>query len=855
MAKNDKHRLTEADIEILQAQKIKHVDLTREMKKSYIDYAMSVIVGRALPDVRDGLKPVHRRILYAMYEDNLTADRAYRKSATTVGDVLGRYHPHGDQSVYDALVRMGQSFSLRYPMIDGHGNFGNIDGDPPAAYRYTEARLSKLAAEMMADIDKETVNFVPNFDETRGEPEVLPSKFPSLLVNGSVGIAVGMATNIPPHNMTETINACLALIENPEAGMEELMEHVTGPDFPGGGIIMGRSGIRAAYATGRGRVVVRAKCEIEELPGDRFRISVYQLPYQVNKSNLVKNIADLVKDKRIEGISDLRDVSGRNGMHIVIDLKRDANPQVVLNQLYNFTQLQDTFSINMLSLVNGRPRTLNLKEMLSYYITHRREVVTRRTTYELRKARERAHLLEGLKIALDNIDEVIRIIRSAYNDAKGKLMETFGLSEIQAQAILDMRLARLQGLEREKLESELNDLRTKIEDYLDILAKPERVSTIVADELRAVRDKYGDERRTMIENVFDEIDIEDLIAEEDCVITMSHVGYIKRLPVDTYRSQRRGGRGIQGMTTREEDFVEELFIASTHSYILFFTDQGRVYRLKGYMIPEAGRTAKGTNIVNLLPIEQGEKISAIIHLREFDDEHFLTMVTKKGTIKRTALSDYNTARRGGLRAIVLDEDDELVRVKMTDGQQTLIVGSYLGRAIRFRETDVRCMGRVAHGVRAMELREGDHIVSMSIAREGGKLLTITENGYGKRTDIDEYKIQNRGGKGITSYNLSDKTGNIAGSKVVDEDDDIILISQGGVIIRISAAEIPIYSRVTSGVIVMRPGDGDKVVTLARTAKEEESEEVLEEDAEATSGEDIIDAPEAAPADGATETEE
>lgn len=844
MAKNtdNKGKLMPEDKAILDAQKIVPVDINKEMKQSYIAYAMSVIAGRALPDVRDGLKPVHRRILYAMYEDGLTFEKPYRKSATTVGNVLGRYHPHGDASVYDALVRMAQDFSLRYPMIDGHGNFGNVDGDPPAAYRYTEARMSKMAAELLSDIDKETVDFAPNFDETRKEPVVLPSRFPSLLVNGSMGIAVGMATNIPPHNLSEVIDATVAVIDNPEIELPELMEHLPGPDFPTGGIIMGRSGIRAAYATGRGRITVRAKCEIEEKADGRFRISVYELPYQVNKSRLVEAIAELVKEKRVDGISDLRDVSGRDGLHIVIELKRDANPQVVLNQLYNFTQLQDTFSVNTLALVGGEPKTLPLRAVLDEYIAFQKEVVERRTRYDLRKAEERAHLLEGLKIALDNIDEIIRIIRTSYNDAKEKLMDTFSLSEVQAQAILEMQLRRLQGLEREKIEEELKNLHIKIADYRDILAKPERIAAIVREELLAVRDKFGDERRTEIENVYDEIDIEDLIAEEDCVITMSHCGYIKRQPVDTYHAQRRGGRGITGMVTKEEDFVEELFIASTHSFILFFTDKGRVYRLKGYMIPEASRTAKGTNIVNLLPVEQDEKISAVIHLREFSEDEYLTMITRKGTIKRTRLPEYDTVRKGGLRAIVLDEGDELVTVKKTDGAQTVVVGTHEGKAIRFDENDVRPMGRVARGVRAIEMREGDYVVGMSVAREGGRLLTITEKGYGKRTELTEHKIQNRGGKGITNYNLSEKTGKVAGIKVVDEDDDIIMISDGGVIIRTAVSEIPVYGRVTSGVIVMRVAEGTRVVTVTRTGREPEElstegEEIVENSAE--SGEPTV----------------
>ena len=812
-------------------QKIINVDIEKEMKKSYIDYAMSVIVGRALPDVRDGLKPVHRRILYTMYEDNLTSDKPFRKAATTVGAVLGRYHPHGDAAVYDSLVRMAQDFSLRYPLIDGHGNFGSIDGDPPAAYRYTEARMTKLSNEMLRDIEKDTIDFVPNFDEKLKEPVVLPSRFPNLLVNGSSGIAVGMATNIPPHNLREVIDGVICLLDNPDAELEELMEHIKGPDFPTYATIMGRSGIREAYSTGRGKIIIRAKAEIEEYKEGRYRIIVTEIPYQVNKARLIVSIADLVKDKRIEGISDLRDESDREGLKIVIELKRDANPQVVLNQLYKFTQMQDSFSINLLALVDNQPKVMGLKEILTHYIEFQEQVITRRTKYDLKKAEERAHILEGLKIAIDHIDEIIRIIRSSYNNAKEKLMEAFSLTEIQASAILDMRLARLQGLEREKIDNEYNKLIEDIKHYKEILSDERLVKAIIKEEITEIKDKYGDDRRTKIEAATEDFEDEDLIEEEECIITMTHLGYIKRMPVNTYRSQRRGGKGITGMTTREEDFVEELFVASTHSHILFFTNKGRVYRLKGYNIPEAGRIAKGTNIINLIPIEQDEKVNTVIHFKEFEDDKYLTMVTKKGTIKRTALKDYDTARKGGLIAILLEDGDELVNVRLTDNNEKLLIATRMGKAIRFKETDVRPMGRAAHGVRGIELREGDYVIGMAIAREGGKLLTVTENGYGKRTEIEEYKVQTRGGKGISNYNITEKTGEVAGIKVVDDDDDIILISSDGIIIRMAVSEIPVYSRVTQGVKVMRLDDGVSVVTLARTEKEEneEDEDISEND--------------------------
>ncbi|MBR3870337.1 MAG: DNA gyrase subunit A [Clostridia bacterium] len=815
-------------IEILKNQHIVDVELRSEMEKSFIDYAMSVIVARALPDVRDGLKPVHRRILYTMYEDKLTSDKPYRKSATTVGDVLGRYHPHGDASVYDALVRLAQDFSLRYPLVDGHGNFGSIDGDPPAAYRYTEARMAKISNEMLADIDKDTVDFVPNFDEHLEEPTVLPSKIPCLLVNGSSGIAVGMATNIPPHNLTEVINGTIALIDNPDIDTEGLMEYVKGPDFPTGATIMGKSGIRAAYSTGHGKITVRAKAEIIEKKTG-YEIEVTEIPYMVNKAELVKKIAELVKDKRVEGISNIKDVSGKDGLKIQIFLKREANPQVVLNQLYKFTALQDTCAVNMLALVDGQPKVLALKDILKEYVMHREKIVERRTRFELKKAEDRAHILEGLRIACDNIDEIIRIIRSSYNNAKERLMERFGLSDIQAQSILEMQLRRLQGLEREKIEEEYNKLLEDIRYYKELLADERKILGVVKDELIETRDKFGDERRTDIGDAIDGIEDEDLIEREDVVITRSHFGYIKRLPVNTYRAQKKGGRGVTGMTTREEDFVEEMFVANTHSYILFFTSKGRVFRLKGYNIPEAGRTAKGVNLANLLPIEQEEKINAVISIDSFDQEDkYLTMITKKGTVKRTALSEYDTARKGGLIAILLDEDDELVTVALTGNEERFIIGTRKGKAIRFEVSDIRPMGRPAHGVRGILLAEDDYVVGMEIADETGKLLTVTENGFGKRTEISEYKVQARGGKGILNYNLTDKTGDVAGIKVVKPDEDIILISSDGVIIRMDADDIQVYSRVTQGVKVMKLAQDVRVIALSKTAKEEESDEEIEE---------------------------
>ncbi len=817
-------------------QKIEVVELEREMKRSYIDYAMSVIVGRALPDVRDGLKPVHRRILYTMYEDGLASDKPYRKSATTVGAVLGSYHPHGDASVYDALVRLAQDFSLRYPLIDGHGNFGSIDGHPAAAYRYTEARMAKLSNEMLRDIEKETITFIPNFDERKKEPMVLPSRFPNLLVNGSSGIAVGMTTNIPPHNLRETINATICVIKNPEAELDDLMEHIKGPDFPTKGIIMGRAGIRAAYATGRGRIKVRARTEMEEFGQGRTRIIVTEIPYQVNKTRLIESIADQVKEKRIDGISGLRDESDRDGMRIVIELKRDANPQVVLNRLFSSTQLQTTFAIVLLALVNNQsqPKTLSLREILDEYIAFQREVITNRTIYDLRKAQERIHLLEGLRIACDNIDEVIRTIRTSYNDARERLMERFNLSEVQAQAILDMQLKRLQGLERDKIEAEYNEIMEKIKYFNELLSNPEMLSAVLVTELEEIRDKFGDERRTEIAVVEDEIDIEDLIDEEDCVYTLTNAGYIKRLPATTYRAQKRGGRGVSAQTLREEDFVETVFTASTHDYILFFTNYGKVYRKKGYMIPEASRTAKGTNIINLLPIEQGEKVSAMLHIREFPKDRFLVMVTKDGTVKRMYFSELKNIRNVGIRALTLDENDELISVRETDGEDNILIVTHDGMAICFRETDVRPMGRAAAGVRGISLRQGDYCVSASRAKEGTALLSVTENGYGKRTLIDEYlrggeeenapkTPQRRGGLGLKNYNITEKTGPVTAARIVNDTDDILLISDDGTIIRMAASDISIYGRATQGVRLMRTGESTKVISLARVEMDEAEE--------------------------------
>ena len=804
-------------------------ELVHEMKTSYMEYAMSVIIGRALPDVRDGLKPVHRRILYAMYEDNLTSDKPSKKSATCVGDVLGRYHPHGDTSVYEALARLAQDFSMRYTLVDGHGNFGSVDGDPPAAYRYTEARLSKISNEMLRDLEKDTVDWDPNFDETRKEPRVLPSRFPNLLVNGSSGIAVGMATNIPPHNLTEVINACLCVLDNPEASLYDLMEHITGPDFPTKGLILGRAGIRSAYATGKGRITMRARTELEEFGQNRQRIIVTEIPYQVNKRMLIKNMADQVNEKRLEGISDIRDESDRNGMRIVIELKREANAQVVLNRLFAQTQMQSTFAVNMLALVKNQsqPKVLSLREILDEYLAHQEEVIIRRTRYDLKKAQERAHLLEGLLIAQDNIDEVIRIIRSAYDDAKERLMERFGLSEIQAQAILDMQLKRLQGLEKDKLLAEYHELEEKIAYYQKVLGDMELVKGIVRDELTAIRDKYGDARRTEIVDIEDEIDDEDLIEEEDCCYTLSEGGYIKRLPVDTYRSQKRGGRGVSGQSLREEDYIKNLFIASTHDYLLFFTNTGRVHRRKGYLIPEAGRTARGTHIANVLPLEQDERVTAMLLTRDFAEDEFITMVTRQGTVKRMQMSDLYTARKAGIRVLSLDEGDELIAVMKTTGSDNLLLATRRGMAICFNEADVRCMGRMATGVRGIRLGTDDAVVGAAVAEAGKTLLTVTENGYGKRTPVESYlrgdEVQSRGGKGMKNYRLTEKTGAVAGAVVVGEKDDILLIESGGIVLRTTVDNISVYSRDTQGVIIMRIEDGNRVIAIQRTDGAEETE--------------------------------
>ena len=798
--------------------------LVEEMEKSYIEYAMSVIVGRALPDVRDGLKPVHRRILYTMYESGLTSDKPFKKSATCVGDVLGKYHPHGDASVYDAMVRLAQNFSMRYMLVDGHGNFGSVDGDPPAAYRYTEARLSKLSNEMLRDIEKETVDWDPNFDESRKEPRVLPSRFPNLLVNGSSGIAVGMATNIPPHNLTEVINACVCVLDDPECTLADLMEHITGPDFPTGGIIMGRSGIRAAYATGRGKVVVRAKTEFETFNKDRQRIIVTELPYQVNKRQLIKTIAEQVKDKRLDGISDLRDETDRNGMRIVIELKKDANGQVVLNNLFKQTALQSNFSIIMLALVDNQkqPKILSLRQILDEYLAHQMNVLTRRTQYDLRKAQERAHLLEGLLIAQDNIDEVIHIIRTSYDNAKQRLMERFSLDDVQAQAICDMRLIALQGLNREKLEAEYKELEQKISYYQELLADPVKMQGVLRDELIEIRDKFGDKRKTDIQEIEDEIDIEDLIEEEVCAFTLSNHGYIKRMPVDTYRTQSRGGRGVNAQNLKEEDYVKSLNIASTHDHILFFTDIGKVHHRKGYQIPEAGRTARGTAMVNVLPLEAEERVTAMVTTREFDDNEFLVMITRKGVVKRLPFVALKTNRKGGIRAITLEEGDHLINVIRTTGNDNIILATAQGMAICFNENDVRCMGRDAAGVRGITLNEGDIVVGAQKWEEGKTLLTVTENGYGKRTELPEYlrtgpdgeKVpQSRGGKGLKNYNITPKTGNVAGCVVVGETDDVMLIENGGVIIRVPANSINVYKRDVQGVIVMRIEEGNKLVSL------------------------------------------
>ena len=808
-------------------QKIVQSELVHEMQSSYIEYAMSVIVGRALPDVRDGLKPVHRRILYAMYEDGLTSDKAFKKSATCVGDVLGRYHPHGDASVYDALVRLAQDFSMRYMLVDGHGTFGSIDGDPPAAYRYTEARMSKIANEKLRDIDKETVDWDPNFDESRKEPRVLPARFPNLLVNGSTGIAVGMATNIPPHNLTEVINACVCVLDNPEATLYDLMQHVTGPDFPTKGIIMGRSGIRAAYATGRGRIVVRARTETETWGHDRIRIIVTELPYQVNKRQLIQNISEQVRDKKLDGISGLRDESDRNGMRIVIELKKDANTQVVLNRLFAQTQMQTTFAVNMLALVDNQsqPKILSLRHILDEYLTFQEEIIVRRTKFDLKKALERAHLLEGLLIAEENIDEVIRIIRESYDNAKENLMKRFSLSDVQAQAILDMRLKALQGLEREKLQNEYDELEKRIAYFRELLADPEKVKAVLRDELIAIRDKYGDERKTEIQDIEDDIDIEDLIEEEQCVFTLSHGGNIKRVPVDEYTAQKRGGKGVRAATLRDEDYVDTVFTASTHDYILFFTNRGRCYRKKGYLIPEAGRTARGVNIVNFIQVEKDEKVNAMLHVREMDDDSFLVFATRNGTVKRMPLSALRNIRTSGIRALTLDEGDELINVMRTDGSRNILMATHNGQAICFAETDVRPMGREAVGVRGIRLKDGDWVVGAEIAQPDAGVLSITENGYGKRTPAADYirggeEPQHRGGSGMKNYNITDKTGPVAAVKVVYDTDDVLVVSDDGVIIRMEAAGISELGRATQGVRIMRLSEGARVISVALTDRAE-----------------------------------
>ena len=802
--------------------------LVPEMENSYIEYAMSVIVGRALPDVRDGLKPVHRRILYAMYEDNLTSDKPFKKSATCVGDVLGRYHPHGDASVYDALVRLAQDFSMRYMLVDGHGNFGSVDGDPPAAYRYTEARLSKISNEMLRDIEKDTVDWDPNFDESRKEPRVLPCRFPNLLVNGSSGIAVGMATNIPPHNLREVIGACICVLDNPDATLSDLMEHVKGPDFPTKGIIMGRSGIRAAYATGRGRLMVRARHEFEEFNNGRTRIIITELPYQVNKRMLIKAIADQVEDKRLEGISDIRDESDRNGMRIVIELKRDANPQVVLNRLFAQTQLQTTFAINMLALVENQrqPKILSLRHIIDEYLKFQEEIIIRRTRFDLKKAQERAHLLEGLLIAQDNIDEVIKIIRSSYDNAKENLMQRFGLDDVQAQAILDMRLKALQGLDREKLQTEYKELEEKIAYFLRILSDEGLVKSILKEELTAIADKFGDDRKTEIQDVEDELDIEDMIEEEQCVFTLTENGYIKRTPVSEYTAQSKGGMGKKGITTREEDTVVDVFTASTHDYILFFTDTGKVYRKKGYQIPESGKAAKGVNIVNILQVETGERVQAMLHFRETGDEElYLFMTTRNGTVKRLEVSALKNLRNNGIRALTLDEGDQLISVTETRGHDRMLIATHDGQAVCFDETDVRAMGRTAVGVRGIRLREGDYVIGAARADADKTVLSITENGYGKRTPIEDYRVTGRGGLGVKNYMVTDKTGDVVGMKVVDGTEDLLLVTAAGILIRTPVENIRVAGRATQGVIVMRfKEEGDRVISLALADPEEKQPE-------------------------------
>ncbi len=812
-------------------QKIIDVDLNNEMKKSFLDYSMSVIISRALPDVRDGLKPVHRRILYTMYENNLYPEKAYRKCADTVGSVLGRYHPHGDSSVYDAMVRLAQDFSMRYMLVDGHGNFGSVDGDPPAAYRYTESKMSKISMEMLNDIDKETVDFISNYDDRLKEPVVLPSRFPNVLVNGSTGIAVGMATNIPPHNMREVIDGMCCVIDNPDASLDDIMEHIKGPDFPTSGIIMGRAGIRAAYATGRGKITVRARTEIVEKKNGRFSINISELPYMVNKAKLIENIADMVKDKRIEGIADINDYSNREGMHVVIDIKRDANPQVVLNKLFSFTQLQSTFGVINLAIVNGEPKILTLKEILQHYISFQCEVITRRTQFNLKKAQERAHILEALCKALEFIDEVVEILKNSKSVQEGKdaLMARFGFDEVQAQAIVQMRLGQLTGLERGKLEDELKVLEEKIADYLDILSNEERVRNIVKEEAIEIRNKYGDDRRTEIVNVSGEVDIEDLIVNEECVYTLTTLGYIKRQPVDTYQIQHRGGRGVKGLTRREEDVVETMFTCSTHDYIMFFTTTGKTYRLKGYEIPEGSRTSKGMNIINLLPIMQDEKVSAMIKVSPEDDENkCVCMVTRKGIIKRTELSAYKNVRKNGVIAINLDEDDELAWVKLTDGDDDLLVATKKGMSIRFNENDARLLGRTARGVKAIELKDGDCVVGMEVFREGTTILTVSEKGYGRKSENDDYRRQSRGGKGVTNYRV-EQYGDVSAVAAIEEDDDVILISSDGIIIRIAADQISTFSRPSKGVRVMKVTEGEVLATMTAVPREEEEENPTEEE--------------------------
>ena len=824
MAKNKKYEDSHFE-EYFETQKIVDIDIEKRMREAFIDYAMSVIVSRALPDVRDGLKPVHRRILYSMHEEHLTYDKPFFKSATTVGNVIGRYHPHGDASVYDAMVRLAQDFSMRYMLIDGHGNFGSVDGDPPAAYRYTEARMSKLANVMLENIEKNTVDFLPNFDEKRIEPTVLPTRIPTLLINGSSGIAVGMATNIPPHNLTEVLDGVIAKIDNPDITLDEMMEYIKAPDFPTGASIMGKRGIRSAYETGRGKIVVRAKTQIEEHKDGTSSIIITELPYQVNKKMLVESIAELVKDKRIEGLSDIDDHSSdRVGIRVDISLKRDANPHVVLNQLFKFTRLQDSFSVNLLAIHDGRPKTMGLMEVLDHFIDFQEEIVTRRTKFDLEKAEARMHILEGLKIALANIDEIIHIIRNSYDDAKERLMQRFEMSDIQAQSVLDMRLAQLQRLNGEKIETEYADLSEKIKEYNMLLSDRNKLMQQIKEELTEIRDKYGDERKTELLDSADEIDIEDLIEEEDVAITLTHFGYIKRLPVDTYKAQHRGGKGIMGMTTREEDYVEKLFVTSTHNHVLFFTSKGRMYRMKAYQIPETGRQAKGTAIVNLLQLEPNEKVTATICVEAFEEGKYLFFGTKKGVVKKTDFMLYDTSRKGGIAAIVLDDDDELINVELTDGTNDIILSTYNGMCIRFNEEDVRPMGRVSHGVRGIKLsKETDYVVGMSMAREGGELLCVTEKGFGKKTPLSEYKTQTRGGKGVNNYRLSDITGNVAGIDVVDLTDDMMMITSEGTIIRMKTREISSIGRLTKGVRLMRLADGVTVVSMTRTDEEQEEE--------------------------------